>query len=410
METKKPVINEKEVVFIIILYSAYLFLPIVSQVTRGIGNLGIIILFFLFLFTTKGKIIFPILNTCPPLLIFFLMELTFSYLFGFQTMKSTLVFYMNIFAVYFMSYLIPYLNLSNKIKVLQWTLIFNIITSVITLYYLNIDPEYSRMLMHAGEHDAVLRSGAGGFYFIYCSLLITVTFVLLFIKLNGIWKHISGIGLIITLLLILKSSFTAALLICIIVLGLLLYYSFHTKIIVKATIIPLVIILILFLYLYGVDLLNFLTDIVPTGSAKVRMNEISNALVKHTIDRNTDLYSRLRTYFTSLKTFMKYPLGGILFSPERRTYAYALRGGHSNILDNLASYGILSFFYVMIFFNLYKLAMVPKNLKKYWNVAWIAFIMIAFINPINVSMMMFYLGIILPITVSAVSKESKGVN
>lgn len=213
------------------------------------------------------------------------------------------------------------------------------------------------------------------------------------------------VGLVLIAVGLFSASFTILILIggIAIVIG----YIASCKLTKKTVIIGLIVLMVLIIP--WTSLVDYLADNISNALVSERLKTIAIWLESNAIEGK--LESRLNLYKLSFDTFMNHPLG---VGPEYSYVEYKNGiGYHSQILDDLARYGIYAFLFYLIYFTQYK-----KLVEKQWaklNMKYVAmpvtvvYFLLLLTNPGFTSAfegaMMFF---VIPGLPDLLNKESKG--
>lgn len=221
---------------------------------------------------------------------------------------------------------------------------FAAITFFKTLKALIENPYISRSIKSSGEHSETLaRQGIGGYAFIY--FIVIASIFLLYFSLKSksrLFRLIAVITYLMTLILILKSSYMTALLTVIIASAVLLLSHYansnSTNIIILS-----VLVITIFFFLINVDvIINKYSDIIPQRIASIVVSENGKSIYQSILDEFMN--DRWPTMLESVGMFLKYPFFGIIGTGNIRFAESGLLTGfgqHSHILDTFALYGFL---------------------------------------------------------------------
>jgi hypothetical protein len=161
-------------------------------------------------------------------------------------------------------------------------------------------------------------------------------------------KHIllGLLGLFLSFVILLRASFLIAL--CVMVLGAILALVQNEK---KSPLLLIVIaaLVLVMIILPWSEILRFLAGVIDNQTISVRLNEL--ALLLEFGNVLGDTAGRLAAYTRSISTLLQHPLGvgPYYFSQEAR----ALVGKHSQILDDLARYGVAALAFYCVFLKRY---------------------------------------------------------
>ena len=225
--------------------------------------------------------------------------------------------------------------------------IFTTITSVIVLWG---NPRAARALTSALVTEEALaedyelgRKNVSSIYLFQGIAVLSPIWIALIKK-----KHIifGLIGLIVSFLIILRASFLIAL--CAMILGVILALVQNDNR-SRVFLIVITILTLLVLVLPWSEIFRFLAGVIDNKTISVRFNELSLLLEYGTIVGNTE--GRIDAYMLSVSTLFHHPfgVGPYYFSQEAREFV----GKHSQILDDLASYGIAALVFYCVFFKRY---------------------------------------------------------
>lgn len=161
-------------------------------------------------------------------------------------------------------------------------------------------------------------------------------------------KHIlvGLLGLLLSFSILLKASFLIAM--CVMVLGVIL--ALVENEIKNPLFLIIIAVFVLFMgSLPWSEILSFLAEVIGNDTISVRLNELSLLLKFGNVIGDTA--GRLDAYTKSITTWLQNPLGvgPYYFSQE----AGKLIGKHSQILDDLARYGVAAFAFYLVFLKRY---------------------------------------------------------
>lgn len=235
--------------------------------------------------------------------------------------------------------------------------IFTTITSIIVIWE---NPGAARALANAivtkenlAEDYDLGRKNVSSIYLFQGIAVMSPVFASLIKKKHILWGLL---GLVLSFLIILRASFLIAL--CVMLLGVVLTFVQNEK---KSPIFSVVIamLMIVMFFLPWSEILSFLAGVIDNDTISTRLNELSlmfefGNVVGHTA-------GRLDTYTRSISTLLQHPLGvgPYYFSQEARE----IIGRHSQILDDLARYGVAAFAFYCIFIKRYYILLKEKWCK-----------------------------------------------
>ena len=225
--------------------------------------------------------------------------------------------------------------------------VFTIITSTVVIWN---DPSASRELTNSATTKEDLardyylgRKNVSSIYLFQGIATFSPIFVGL-IKKKHIWFGL--LGLVFSFAILLKASFLIAL--GVMVLGVMLSLVQNEKKNPIPYLIASVMALIAFILPWS-DIFAYLANAINDSYISVRLNELS--LLFDVGNVTGDTAGRLDAYTHSISTLLQHPLGvgPYYFSREAREYI----GKHSQILDDLARYGIAAFAFYCVFLKRY---------------------------------------------------------
>lgn len=225
--------------------------------------------------------------------------------------------------------------------------VFTTITSAVVLWQ---NPDAARALTSAvstkeavAEDYKLGRQNVSSIYLFQGIAAFSPVFVSLIKKKHLVWGIL---GLILSFAILLRASFLIAL--CVMLLGIILALVPNGKnnILISAVITALVLVM---LVLPWSEILRYLADVIDNDAISVRLNELSLMLELGTATGHTA--GRIDVYELSISTLFHHPLGvgPYYFSLEARE----LIGRHSQLLDDLARYGIAALAFYCVFLKRY---------------------------------------------------------
>ena len=254
------------------------------------------------------------------------------------------------------------LTSAGRVRVGRWMLAMFLITALTSFIGLLENTNAARTIMHSAADNeeatmAYMRQNIATYSFFQS----TVCFVPVLIAVFRRKKWVMELGVAAIGLLMLQASFTIALMIYAIALGLsLAYYAWQQKgyaLVVGAIVMC---VLAAAFLISGSEILTWLAETINNKFISARLLEIRDLLFLEDRMMTGGLLGRAERYGASLQTFLTHPMG---VGPK---YSYkALQDGigyHSQILDDLARYGVVAIvFYVMYFRGYYQL------LRREWS-------------------------------------------
>ena len=245
----------------------------------------------------------------------------------------------------------PYPDSQKRLSGLFLTMFF--VTALTSLIGVIMNPNAARLLAYASneiEEDLIVRMlNIGGIAF-FQGLVVCVPLLITFAKRNR-FKIFSLVFICMIFVSLISASFAISLLMFVIAVFFgLLSNAKSYKTVTKFCMGLLVVLLLVFVPWSNV--FSFLAEVVPNERISVRFESIAVSLKEGLVGGS--LNARWQTYLISINTFLEHPLG---IGPH---YTYVTMengiGYHSQILDDLARYGILAIvFYIAFFVGYYKL-------------------------------------------------------
>lgn len=276
-----------------------------------------------------------------------------------------------------------------------------VVTMITTIIGCIQNPNASRELATASLSAEKVRdyenSNIGGFHFVYIVVLL-YPLVILSYKLKRIRLILALIISVIVLVTIIYTEYTTALLLFIITS--LLYFTKQN--LSFRGIIVLSVLAILFVFVFSSLIQNFLVllgDTIDSQAISERLNALSKGVTG--LEQSED--TRLYLYQVSIIRFFENPLFGQLFN------GYVVRtGGHSFVLDTLATYGLLGgTLLVIIYKYIYKRFFEPyKEREGFGYVIWV-FAQSLLLSIVNTGMWLDVLCLFVPIILFWIYKNKE---
>lgn len=301
-----------------------------------------------------------------------------------------------------------YYSNSKKKALIHIILLYFILTTIPTMMEVFANPGAIRELSYGGvdtiEDYSKVQRNVGTFSYVY-GLAIIIPF-LLHILIETKNKKLFLLLTLVSIITLIKASFTIAIIITAI--SMLIYYLTSRKNIThKIMVVAISILIVVISFNFLPNLLINLSNNIDNKYFKQRIIEIADFMGGNA-SGSGDLTSRLELYKKSFDTFLKHPIIGVggYYYIEFNNPGI---GYHSQILDDMARYGIFSLFFVIIFFyyyrkNLLKISTIETN-KRIINTTIFGVLLLALINPcFNNEWISIILFILLP-TYCSLEKE-----
>lgn len=360
--------NEKVVFEFINLFSIIVFIlwyitPVFRAVMYGsVGNL--IILGFISLWFLTSLIINPTWFMKMPkhlfivsvmLLIFILISLLNVK----GNPRSFLMIGVSFWFPLYVFYFYKTSHLKKNLKKLNIVILISIIiTCLTTIYGFHFIPNAARFLSDSRTDFAqdllLMRNNIGGFDFIYGIIL------LIPILLNITWqkKIIKLLAVLLIVWLVIKSNFTIAIILLLLSFILSLFSKFNKWLVLMLYVFCITLLLLLPADFYSSPILT-IAHYINNPTISARLNDLGYGLQYGIESSGVHLSARLRLYEMSWMTFLQNPLTGV------GPYYYVPNVGvgyHSQILDDLARYGLFGGVFILIFLRSYY-----KYLSAIWK-------------------------------------------
>ncbi len=291
-----------------------------------------------------------------------------------------------IYALMILVYAIYLTDRSLKVKktVVYVLLIDRLLVTFRTFVVLEIDPNASRYL--ASSSEALVEQGlsaymVANFAFVYSTVIIlTVLFFIrrdLFNSIGLFEKIFLLVYVIASVLLIIRASYTAAILV--LALMLVLSFVFNGRNGVWSAV--KLAILLIAVYYFSFIILEWARDTIFEDTAvAARLDEVIN-LLKGNSDEASDAMNRFDRFVDSLDTFSKNPVFGVF---EKSDSADVELGMHSEWIDNLAMFGILRYPIFIAFLVKSAKFVISKSARYTRGIGWvyICLFILGVLNPI----------------------------
>jgi hypothetical protein len=362
MQLKKIGTSRIAVLFLSIYY-AWFFLPVlrISFNTSLYKNLfflcfviGVSLLFLNYVISTGGKIKLTF-NILVPIIIYMLvmsMFVMFNYYDASKHIRVSFTFWGTALIYYLLSYNPPLQRAFGRFLLILF--IINCITSFIGVYF---NPSAARALTNASrspeaiEEDIYLSKRNISSIYLFQSLVVIAPIFIFMIKkkIKAFWAITAVILIFIA---ILKASFTISLLLLMAGIGLSLIYVKGIAGKVLLVLFSFILVLLPWSSIFG-----YLSDVIENSYISTRLHDLSVYFSEGNITGTVS--ARFNVYISSFMTFIRHPFGiGAHYSYNKLENGI---GYHSQILDDLARYGVFALAFYIVFLTQYF-----KLLKKQW--------------------------------------------
>ena len=166
-------------------------------------------------------------------------------------------------------------------------------------------------------------------------------------------------------------------------------------------ILGIIILVVVFSTKYLIAFLSIISSVSGSDEVMARMSDLTDLSKGESLSSDSDVIGRSERYMMSIKLFFSSPLWGQMFSAVPGKV-----GGHSFILDNVAVYGLLGIYLLVLMFKtMYKLYM--KYLKRldiypFAMIVFVEYIMLTLLNP---QPFIPFISLALPLTFYVLAKE-----
>jgi len=345
------------------IYYAWFFLPFLritfnSQLHKNLFFLffaaGVMILFLNYMINSGWKIKLTI-NILVPIIIYMLVMtgfVLFDYFDAAKHIRVSFTFWGTALVYFLISYN-PSLQRAFG-KYLLFLFVINCVTSFIGVYTI---PGAARALTNASKSDKAIeediylsRRNISSIYLFQSLVVISPIFIFMIKKkIKVLW---ATLAILFIFLAIIKASFTISLLL--LLAGIILSLVYVKGLTGKVMLVLSMLVLVL---LPWASIFEILASKIDNTYISTRLHDLSVFFSEGNASGNVS--SRLNAYMSSLQTFIRNPLGiGARYSYKMLENGI---GYHSQILDDLARYGVFALaFYVVFLTQYYKL------LKRQW--------------------------------------------
>lgn len=362
MQSKKIGISNIAVLFLSIYY-AWFFLPVlrISFNTSLYKNLfflcfviGVSLLFLNYVISTGGKIKLTF-NILVPIIIYMLvmsMFVMFNYYDASKHIRVSFTFWGTALIYFLLSYNPSLQRAFGRFLLILF--IINFITSFIGVYF---NPSAARALTNALksteaiEEDIYLSKRNISSIYLFQSLVVIAPIFIFMVK-KKIKTFWAITAVILIFIAILKASFTISLLLLMAGIGLSLIYVKGIAGKVLLVLFSFILVLLPWSSIFG-----YLSDVIDNSYISTRLHDLSVYFSEGNITGTVS--ARFNVYISSFMTFIRHPFGiGAHYSYNKLENGI---GYHSQILDDLARYGVFALAFYIVFLTQYF-----KLLKKQW--------------------------------------------
>jgi hypothetical protein len=274
-------------------------------------------------------------------------------------------------------------------KAFYYGIAITVITTIIGLY---VNPFASRYLATVTDTTdnyfvSLGWQNVGGYNFIYMVVLLYPMIICAY-KQKRIRVGQMTLIFIAILLMLIKAEYTTALLFFTISS---VFLFFKKQLRVRTLIIMLVIVLLLASILSPIisDAFRYFASRVDSQTLSDRFQYMADAISG--INNTSDVGNRSKRLLYSLDIFKNNPIVGVAFAPQNTT------GGHSYILDNLASYGIIGGLAMFIIYRMIYVIFYKKyKSKPYWGYMFFSFFQTIILSLINTGNWLIVIGLGIP--------------
>lgn len=244
---------------------------------------------------------------------------------------------------------IEYPNSKFNKRVMWFSLILLVITSITTITVLLVDENASRILTSSSSEDGLKllykKLNVGSFRFVY-GLVIIIPIIVYYLrsKRNLLERVILLLITALFVYVVLLSNFTTALILLFLDFGIILITCLNLK--SKTSFFTVSFIVIVFVPFFLTFFLDFMIGMTDSLYSQGKLTGIMDVI--HGEGSYDDTTTRGRLFITSLKSFLESPLWGV-GAWYSQAY-YRIVGQHAQFVDDLARYGLIGFVPLMSFF------------------------------------------------------------
>lgn len=262
---------------------------------------------------------------------------------------------------------------------------FLTIINFYTIFRLLINPFICRLLSQAGYWETLELIEVpfiGGFMHIYSLCMLVVCVVkLYFICDKGSVRMLYLLFIITSVITIILSHYTYALLLMVLFIGLLLLEPFFKK--KYLWLLPILAIIIFLIILYREECMDLLIRLVGSSSyVGQNIINLKKFLTSGSVIIDSDAYKRKYVYMISIQTWLSHFWYGIGYSGYRGMGRDGI-GGHSEIFDSLAHYGLIGticFVLMIIFITVMVMKRIDRKFYFLYILIVLEYIVELFIN------------------------------
>ena len=242
-------------------------------------------------------------------------------------------------------------------------------------------PDASRHLAsvkYVGDmYGTYMKYNIGGFDVVYAlSLSIALLAIMFKCNKNTIIRLVVLSLAVVFLFAVIQSQYTMAL-VGSLALALLFFIPMNVN---KKRLFPVIGITALVLFVIGgtTDIFDAITAISGSESVGQRMDDLSTVISGDDLQEVSDVVGRFEKYMMSINAFLHSPLVGTMFSGDEV-------GGHSFILDSVASYGVFGIIALVLmyrtFFKYYVSCFRDTSFGMFVKVLGVAYVLLTLFNP-----------------------------
>jgi len=405
--TSLDYVNLLSVIMLIIFY-IFPYFASISNLRRVFIVVVSVGLFFITVFM-KNKRSFGNILLCF-FLVFFLQNLIYYAQWKTRVNYFQGMYFQMLFWIPFImqDYIIRFYNRKMLATIFYTVLLSTLIICISTIIGLDKYPMAARLLATGQNElynlDSLYRQNIGGYGFIN-SLVLMIPYLIYFYKNNSSRFKVIYICIIFVFIYcIILSQYTIASTLAI------LSFSISFSKSKKLVAILLIVLVVLFYFVAGIDdievAINKLSELAEEhdlGMVSYRLRDFAKSLNSN---EGLDEINRIHRYKLSLNEFIKSPIFGTMAKNDDMF----LIGGHSSVLDTLASIGIIFFCLLLYIAHIYlkrmRLLLVNTQLYQYFIIVFTNFVLVSFINTVFSSRQIAIVLFIFSVAVSY--KECRG--
>ena len=301
----------------------------------------------------------------------------------------------------------------NHVKALRFLIVvyvvYAIMIAVFSIQQLQINPEISRILANSDKNITSAYAGPfmANFSFVNGITLVSLFWVFNFNRTHNKWMRLFSLAMIaLGVYLLICAQYSIALFLFVIFAF--IVWNFNSKRRCNRSVIAFCLVFggLILLPFVG-DILLLFSDTLPPGYVARRIKSLGMMLNFDGIQQGSDLEDRLQLYKLSISTFFHnffIGVGGKYYGAD------GLAGGHSQILDNFAYYGVLfGNQFVWYLTCVYKngAAFLQNDFRKIYRTLFVVYMIQCLLNTSYNEEMLFTIFFLVPSLIYLVQYDSE---